>query len=71
VQSRGGDEASRSALRTEIANLLRVRHGLEVKVVLAPAHSLPQTSSGKLSRSKARALYLAGEFTGAPVSLTA
>jgi fatty-acyl-CoA synthase len=71
VQSRGGDEATRAALRTEIANLLRVRHGLEVQVVLVPPHSLPQTSSGKLSRSRARALYLAGEFADAPVSVSA
>jgi fatty-acyl-CoA synthase len=31
-------------------------------VRLVGAHALPQTSSGKLSRSKARTAYLAGEF---------
>jgi len=29
-------------------------------VVLTAPHSLPQTSSGKLSRSRAKALYLSG-----------
>ncbi len=71
VQARGSDPAARATLRTEVANLLRARHGLEVQVTLVPPHSLPQTSSGKLSRSKARSLYLAGEFAETPVSLTA
>jgi fatty-acyl-CoA synthase len=62
VQCRTSDPATREALTSEIATLLRVRHGLEVRVVLAPPHSLPQTSSGKLSRSRARALYQAGAF---------
>ena len=71
VQCRTNEPAARDALRTEVANLLRVRHGLEVQVTLTPPHSLPQTSSGKLSRSKARSLYLAGDFAETPVSLTA
>jgi fatty-acyl-CoA synthase len=71
VQCRTNDPAARDALRTEVANLLRVRHGLEVQVTLTAPHSLPQTSSGKLSRSKARSLYLAGDFAETPVSLTA
>ncbi len=40
-----------------------MRHGVEVEVVLAPPHSLPRTSSGKLSRSRAKALYQTGAFT--------
>ncbi len=32
-------------------------------MVLAPPHSLPKTSSGKLSRSRARAMHLQGAFT--------
>ena len=42
--------------------MIRTRHGLEVSVTLTPPHSLPQTSSGKLSRTKAKNLYLAGTF---------
>ena len=53
------------------AHLLRSRHGLDVKVVPTPPHSLPQTSSGKLSRSKAKALYVSGAFLPAATSLTA
>ena len=62
VQARGGDADSRAALVEQLATLLRTRHGVEAKVKLVGAHALPQTSSGKLSRSKARAAYLAGAY---------
>lgn len=62
VQARGGDADSRAALVEQVATLLRTRHGVEAKVKLVGAHALPQTSSGKLSRSKARAAYLAGTY---------
>ncbi len=71
VQCRTNDAAARAALATAAGNLLRARHGLDVKVVPTPPHSLPQTSSGKLSRSRAKALYVAGVFQPAPASLTA
>jgi fatty-acyl-CoA synthase len=63
VESRLADAAARSALCEEVSGVLRARHGIEVRVVPVPPRSLPQTSSGKLSRAKARALYLAGSFT--------
>jgi fatty-acyl-CoA synthase len=66
VQCRTSDAAARAALAAEVAGLMRARHGLEVRVVLAPPHSLPQTSSGKLSRSRARAMYQAGAFDRSP-----
>lgn len=62
VQARGGDAEARRTMTEDIAALLRARHGVEARVELVGAHALPQTSSGKLSRSKARALYLAGAF---------
>ncbi len=62
VQARGGDADSRAALRESVATLLRTRHGVEAKVKLVGAHALPQTSSGKLSRSKAKTAYLAGTY---------
>ena len=62
VQARGGDADSRAALSEAVATLLRTRHGVEAKVRLVGAHALPQTSSGKLSRSKAKAAYLAGAY---------
>jgi fatty-acyl-CoA synthase len=65
VQCRSRDEAVRQALRDEVARILRQRQGLEVTVVLVPPHALPQTSSGKLSRTAAKAMYLRGAFAPA------
>uniref|UniRef100_B0T2J6 AMP-dependent synthetase and ligase n=1 Tax=Caulobacter sp. (strain K31) TaxID=366602 RepID=B0T2J6_CAUSK len=62
VQARGGDAGARAALVEKIAGVLRLRHQVEAQVQLVGAHALPQTSSGKLSRSKARAAYLAGAY---------
>lgn len=62
VQSRSSDPAVREGLAADVAAVLRARHAVEARVELVGAHALPQTSSGKLSRSKARALYLAGAF---------
>lgn len=62
VQARSSDPDARRALTEDVAALLRARHGVEARVELVGAHALPQTSSGKLSRSKARALFLAGAF---------
>ena len=62
VQARSSDPEVRRTLVDDIAALLRARHGVEARVELVGAHALPQTSSGKLSRSKARALFLAGAF---------
>ncbi len=62
VQTRSGDPAAREALTTEVAALLRARHGIETSVHLVGPHDLPKTTSGKLSRTKARALFLAGTF---------
>jgi fatty-acyl-CoA synthase len=70
MQCRTTDTAARAAMAAEVGALLRARHGLEVAVVPTPPHSLPQTSSGKLSRSKAKALYVAGAFAPAPARLT-
>jgi fatty-acyl-CoA synthase len=62
VQCRTSDPEAREKLRADIAGCLRLRHGVETEVVLAPPHSLPKTSSGKLSRSRAKALYQSGAF---------
>ncbi len=60
VQCRSSDPEVRRLLSEEVAAVLRARHSVEAQVQLVGAHALPQTSSGKLSRSKARTLYLAG-----------
>jgi fatty-acyl-CoA synthase len=62
VQARVSDPEARRSLADDVAALLRARHGVEAQVELVGPHALPQTSSGKLSRSKARALWLAGAF---------
>jgi fatty-acyl-CoA synthase len=66
VQARGRDPEVRAELTRQVAATLRAKHGLEVEVVLVGHNSLPQTSSGKLSRSKAKALYLEGAFDPVP-----
>lgn len=60
VQTRSSDPEARQRLATEVTDLLRVRHGVEARVRLVGGHALPQTSSGKLSRSRAKIAYLAG-----------
>ena len=62
VQARSGDAAVRQALADDVAAVLRARHGVEAQVELVGHNALPQTSSGKLSRSKARTLFLSGAF---------
>lgn len=68
VEHRTVDEAARDKLCTEVASVLRIRHGVDVDVVTVPPRALPQTSSGKLSRSRAKALYLQGSFEAAAAS---
>lgn len=67
IQCRSPDAAVREALSAEIAHIFRNRHGVAPRIVLVPPHSLPQTTSGKLSRSRARAMYLAGDFHAANI----
>ncbi|MEE9343056.1 MAG: fatty acyl-AMP ligase [Gammaproteobacteria bacterium] len=54
VQCRESDKGKRSALMDRIARLVRMELGIDCYVELVPLHTLPRTSSGKLSRSKAR-----------------
>ena len=60
VQNRSNEPTVRAGLVERIASLLRARHGVQGTVQLVGPRALPQTTSGKLSRSKARALYLSG-----------
>lgn len=62
VQTRSSDPEVRRTLVEDVAAVLRARHGVEARVELVGHNALPQTSSGKLSRSKARALFVAGAF---------
>ncbi len=62
VHCRTSDNAERSRLRDEIRERVRSITGMNCVVELVPPRTLPRTSSGKLSRSKARNLYLSGEI---------
>ena len=62
VQCRTSDDAERLALRETIRDRVRAITGMNCLIELIPPRTLPRTSSGKLSRSKARAQYLAGEI---------
>ncbi|WP_033921533.1 fatty acyl-AMP ligase [Sphingomonas sp. 37zxx] len=62
VQCRTSDDAERSRLRDDIRERVRSVTGMHCVVELVPPRTLPRTSSGKLSRAKARNLYLAGEI---------
>ena len=62
VQCRTSDETERSRLRDEIRERVKAVTGMNCVIELVPPRTLPRTSSGKLSRSKARNLYLAGEI---------
>ncbi|MEO5867073.1 MAG: fatty acyl-AMP ligase [Sphingomonas sp.] len=62
VQCRTSDEAERVRLREEIRERVRSVTGMNCVIELIPPRTLPRTSSGKLSRAKARTLYLSGEI---------
>ena len=58
VQCRQSDVVAQQALRRKVAEVV-LAAGLECTVVLVPQNWLPRTSSGKLSRTRAREQYLA------------
>ncbi len=62
VQCRTSDLAERAKLLEDIRERVRAITGMNCLIELVPPRSLPRTSSGKLSRSKARAQYLSGEI---------
>lgn len=62
VQCRTTDADERARLREAIKSKVRSITGMNCIVELVPPRTLPRTSSGKLSRSKARALYVSGEI---------
>lgn len=62
VHCRVSDPEERVKLRDEIADKVRSITGMNCVVELVPPRTLPRTSSGKLSRAKAKKLYLSGEI---------
>jgi fatty-acyl-CoA synthase len=62
VQCRTSDAGERGRLRDQIRERVRAITGINCVIELVPPRTLPRTSSGKLSRAKARNLYLSGEI---------
>ena len=62
VHCRVSDPQERGRLRDDIKERVRAITGITPVVELVPPRTLPRTSSGKLSRTKARNLYLTGEI---------
>jgi fatty-acyl-CoA synthase len=69
VHCKVSDPEERVKLRDQIADKVRSVTGMSCIVELVPPRTLPRTSSGKLSRAKAKKLYLAGEIV--PIQLAA
>ncbi len=69
VHCRVTDPEERRKLHLQIADKVRSVTGMNCVIELVPPRTLPRTSSGKLSRAKARKLYLEGEIQ--PYSLAA
>ncbi|VXC87937.1 fatty acyl-AMP ligase [Sphingomonas sp. AX6] len=68
VQCRTSDEVERKKLHDEIKERVRSVTGMNCVVELVPPRTLPRTSSGKLSRAKARNLYLSGDIKPYPMA---
>ncbi len=58
VQCRERDQQARITLIERVRGSVSRELGIDCLVELVPAHTLPRTSSGKLSRSRARADYM-------------
>ena len=69
VHCRVSEPDERIKLRDQIADKVRGVTGMSCVVELVPPRTLPRTSSGKLSRAKAKRLYLSGELQ--PLDLAA
>jgi fatty-acyl-CoA synthase len=61
VHCRVSDPHERGRLRDDIRDRVHAITGISAIVELVPPRTLPRTSSGKLSRTKARSLYLSRE----------
>jgi fatty-acyl-CoA synthase len=68
VHCRTTDPIERAKLHAMIRERVRAITGMQCVVELVPPRTLPRTSSGKLSRAKARNLYLSGDIQPYPVA---
>ena len=58
IQCREQDEAKSDDLTKRVQKLVREEFGIDCFIELVPRHTLPRTTSGKLSRSRARKDFL-------------
>jgi fatty-acyl-CoA synthase len=65
VQCRTADPAEIEALIADVKGVVNRTAAIDCIVVPVPPRSLPLTSSGKLSRSKAKQSYIAGQYRAA------
>jgi len=63
VQCRSRDADTREALLKNAKSIASRTAAVDGKILLVPPHSLPMTSSGKLSRARAKQSYLDGLYT--------
>ena len=71
VQCRESDPNKRANLISRLNRLVHLELGIDVYVELVPLHTLPRTSSGKLSRSKARQNFMEShDLTGLAVEMS-
>ena len=62
VQCRRQEAEAREQLKRDVKAVATRTAAVDGDIVLVPPHSLPMTSSGKLSRAKARQNYLEGHY---------
>ena len=63
VQGPGGDTADGEELEGDIRQIVREAAGVDSEIVMISRQpGLPLTSSGKLSRSRAKATFVAGGY---------
>ncbi len=63
VQCRPSDAGERARIAAEVRTKVQESVGVTCEVVLVPPRSLPKTSSGKLARVRAKAMFIAGEIS--------
>ncbi len=66
VQCRTLQAADRQRLAAEVKAKVQEAAGILCEVILVPPRSLPKTSSGKLARARARAMFERGEIAALP-----
>jgi fatty-acyl-CoA synthase len=62
VQCRPNAASERERLQAEVKSRVQDAVGIACDIVLVPPRSLPKTSSGKLARARAKAMFMKGEI---------